>query len=383
MKKILILGGGFAGLVAAERLAEYFNGKHQITLVSPNRKFTFYPALVRLAFGQLEEKDVTFDLEKKLHKLDVKFIEGEVLHLKPQFHRVQVAGKEFNGDVSYDYLIIATGRRLATEKMPGFFDEAHHLLGVGAAGRFGTAVKEFNGGNIVVGLSPDSFLPIPVCETAFSLAKRFKTKSSGKPPNISVIFPATVKEAFGGADLHKELKEAFEKHGIELVEDFPIKSIKNKKVFSTNDRELPFDLLMLIPPFRGQGRVRENDITDELNFIEVDEFMRVKRMKDAYAIGDIVAYPGPKLAHIAVRQAQVAAVNIMREIEGNEPDAVYYHEIASIIDEGGADSIYLHYGVWDENLYRVKKGSIWGIVKRVHDRIWQTRHKTVWFEKGV
>ena len=112
---------------------------------SPNRTFTFYPALVRFAFGQIEEKEITFDLEKKLHELDVKFVEGEVLHLKPQFRRVQIAGKEFNGDISYDYLVIAMGRRLATEKMPGFFDYANHLLGIKAAKKFGKAVEEKSG----------------------------------------------------------------------------------------------------------------------------------------------------------------------------------------------------------------------------------------------
>ncbi len=383
MKKILILGGGFGGLVVAERLSEFFNGEHQITLVSPNRKFTFYPALVRLAFGQLEEDEITFDIEKKLHKLDVKFIEGEVLHLKPQYHRVQIAGKEFNGDISYDYLVIAMGRRLATEKMAGYFDHAHHILGVKAAEKFGNAIEEFKQGNIVVGLSPNSHLPVPVCETAFSLAKKFYPDSPTKPINISVVFPETVKDAFGGADIHQELKEAFEKHDMDLIEDFPLDEIERNKIVSKGSHKIPYDLLMLVPPFQGQARLSENGITDERGFVEVDEFMRVKKMKDAYAVGDIVSFKGPKLAHIAVRQAQVAAVNIMRELEGKEPDAVYYHEIASIIDQGGADSLYLHYGVWDDSLYKVKKGKIWSLVKRVHDKIWRTRHKSVWMEKGI
>lgn len=116
MKRILILGGGFGGLVTAEHLAHTLGGKQQITLVSPDKTFQFYPALVRLAFRQLEEEDVTFNLERKLHKMDVKFIEGEVLRIKPEVQRVQVTGKEFNGDMSYDYLVIAMGRRLATEQ---------------------------------------------------------------------------------------------------------------------------------------------------------------------------------------------------------------------------------------------------------------------------
>jgi NADH dehydrogenase FAD-containing subunit len=52
MARILILGGGFGGLMSAERLAKISGEGHSITLVSPGQKFTFYPALVRLAFGE-------------------------------------------------------------------------------------------------------------------------------------------------------------------------------------------------------------------------------------------------------------------------------------------------------------------------------------------
>ena len=47
MAKILILGGGFGGVVAAEHLAKKLDAEHQITLVSRSRQFVFYPALVR------------------------------------------------------------------------------------------------------------------------------------------------------------------------------------------------------------------------------------------------------------------------------------------------------------------------------------------------
>lgn len=377
MKKILILGGGFGGLVTAERLAATIGEEHRITLVSPNRKFTFYPALVRLAFGQLAEEEVTFDLGKKLRKLNVRFVEAEVLHLKPQLHRVQVAGKEFNGDLSYDLLVIAIGRRLATEKMPGFFDNAHHLLGIRSAKKFGRAVDEFGGGTIVVGLSPGSFLPVPVCETAFMLANRMFPDSPRNPVRIRVVFPETVADAFGGAEIRTELERSFEKNGIELVENFPIGRVGDRTLTARDGREMEFDLLMLVPPFRGQARLSENGITDPHKFVEVDNYLRVEGMNDAYAVGDIVSYPGPKLAHVAVRQAAVAAKNIAAGLEGREPDEVYYHEIAAVLDQGGADSIYLHYGFWDDTVYNLKKGTLWGVFKRVHDKIWRTRHKVV------
>ncbi|NNE99504.1 MAG: FAD-dependent oxidoreductase [Pyrinomonadaceae bacterium] len=376
MKNILILGGGFGGLVTAENLVKELGDEVQITLVSPQRTFTFYPALVRLAFRQLDLEEVTFDLEKKLNELNVRFIEGEVLHLKPSLHRVQIAGKEFNGDLSYDYLVIAMGRRLATEKMYGFFDHAHHLLGVSAAQKFGKAVDAFSEGDIVVGLSPDAYLPVPVCETAFTLATRFRDEIADEKISITAVFPETIDKAFGGAELSKELTAAFEKHNISVKEEFSLRMISKNEIRSKDDETISFDLLMLLPPFRGQARLSENRITDELNFVNVDQHMRVEGMNNAYAVGDIVSFEGPKLAHIAIGHATIAAENLALEIRGEEPTAVYYHEIASIIDQGGADSIYLHYGMWDASVYRLKTGTMWSLVKRVHDKLWRKKHKT-------
>lgn len=383
MKNILILGGGFAGLIAAERLSGFFGSSHQTTLVSPQRAFTFYPGLVRLAFGDLDEEDITFDLAEKLDKIDVRFVEGEALRLKPSIKRAQVAGRDFNGELSYDYLIIAMGRRLATEKIPGFFENAHHLLGVRAAKKFGEAVDKFQKGRIVVGLSPEAFLPVPVCETAFALARRFSSEMSQKNVSVAVVFPETIKKAFGGANIHWELEKAFEKHGIEVITNFKVSEVTPDKLVSADGESVFFDLLMLLPPFRGQTMLTENKITDKLGFVEVDKMMRVQKLKDAYAAGDIIALPGPKLAHTAIEQAEVAAVNVMRAVEGRQPDAFYYHEIDSIIDQGGADSIYLNYAVWDKTMYTLKRGRMWGVVKRMHDKLWRVRHKSAVLDQGI
>ena len=131
---------------------------------------------------------------------------------------------------------------------------------------------------------------------------------------------------------------------------------------------------MLVPPFRGNAVLRALGASDDEDFIKVDGAMRVHGLENVYAAGDIVAFSGPKFAHMAVRQANVVAENIAAEIEGKKPAAEYYHEIKTIIDAGGADSIYLHYGIWDDNVFSVRKGSFWSWAKNAHDRFWQSRH---------
>src|SRR5688500_20188960 len=77
MAKIVVVGGGFAGVVAAERLANELSDEHQISLVSRSRNFVFYPALVRLAFGKCQPEDVSFDLRRTMLSRRMNFIEAE------------------------------------------------------------------------------------------------------------------------------------------------------------------------------------------------------------------------------------------------------------------------------------------------------------------
>lgn len=376
MANILILGGGFGALVTAEHLAASLDSTHQITLVAPNRKFTFYPALVQLAFGMCEPDDIQFDLSEKMLELGIRFVQGEAVGINPQERTVKITGEDFDGEIHYDYLVVAVGRRLATEKVPGFFEHAQHLLGVKAALKFGESVRAFRHGKIIVGMCPDARLPVPVCETAFALARKFENEIRSGKIRVSVIFPESPETAFGGASLHEELEAAFKRHNIQVLYDVPIREISFNEVFSAKKHQIKCDLLMLVPPFRGNAVLRALGATDERDFLKVDGLMRVHGVEKTYAVGDIVAFSGPKFAHMAVRQAEVAAANIVSEIEGEVAGAEYYHEIAAIIDAGGEDSIYLHYGIWDDTLYRLKKGKFWGWAKEIHDRLWRAKHSS-------
>src|SRR5215207_1155910 len=142
MAKVLILGGGFGGVVAAERLAQQLGDEHQITLVSRTRQFVFYPALVRLAFHKYQPEDASFDLRETMLSRRVNFVEAEVAHIDPFERKVSIANGQVEGKLHYDYLIFALGRRLATEKITGFYEHAHHLLNVDKAISFGKAVKK-------------------------------------------------------------------------------------------------------------------------------------------------------------------------------------------------------------------------------------------------
>ncbi|HYJ46184.1 MAG TPA: hypothetical protein VEV81_06185, partial [Pyrinomonadaceae bacterium] len=78
MANVLVLGGGFGGVVAAERLAKSLGREHRVTLVSRSSNFIFYPALVRLAFGKCRVEDISYDMRAAMLARRIRLVEGEV-----------------------------------------------------------------------------------------------------------------------------------------------------------------------------------------------------------------------------------------------------------------------------------------------------------------
>jgi len=372
MANVLILGGGFGGVVAAEALAKTLAPEHQITLVSRKSRFTFYPALVRLAFGECETEDISYDLRDTMLDRRVRFIEAEVARVDPSECKVLLAGGDFAGNLKYDYLIYALGRRLTTEQVPGFFEHAHHILSVEAAQRFGEAARDFHTGHAVIGSCPGARLDVPVYETAFALARLLESR--GERARITVVRPDNPSESPGGDDLFRAVSPALDAHHIRFLPDFPVTKIDAEKVRSRDGRELEYDLLMLIPPFEGTSALAGTGLTDAEGFVRVDLTMRVLGAKRMYAVGDAVYFSGPKMGHMAVRQAEVAAANLADELEGRAPSAKYEHEMTLVVDEGGKDSVYLHKGLWDDDGKSVRHGRFWGWAKRVHEKYWRAQH---------
>ena len=373
MANVLILGGGFAGVVAAERLAAQLGNEHQITLVSRSRNFVFYPGLVRLAFGKCGREDVSFDLRHAMLDRRVNFIEAEIAHIDPFDKKVTIAHGEVEGKLPYDYLVFALGRRLATEKITGFFEYAHHLLNVDKAIKFGEAVSSFHEGHAAMGQCEGARLPVPVYETAFALARRLEERGERKHVKISIIDPNGSDSTLGDPAT-VVLNQALAAHKIEVIHNFSINRVTANSASTKQGASVNFDLLMLVPPFRGSSAASFMRSIDHEGYITVDSTMRVIGHEGIYAAGDCVSFDGPKLGHMAVRQGEVAAANLAAELEGNPPVAHYSHEMRLVIDDSGSDSIYLHKDLWANEPGSVRQGRFWSWAKRVQQRYWEHSH---------
>jgi sulfide:quinone oxidoreductase len=374
MAKVLILGGGFGGVVAAERLAEQIGDEHQITLVSRSRQFVFYPALVRLAFGKCRREDVSFDLRQTMLNRKVNFVEAEVARIDPFERKVIIAHGEVEGILPYDYLVFALGRRLATERITGFYEHAHHLLNADKAIKFGKAIESFREGRAVFGQCLGARLPVPIYETAFALARKLEKMGKRERVRITVVSPDTLEAELGDISAAVALKKALDTHRIEFLPNFSVKLVTKNAVLTNSGDAVNFDLLMLVPPFRGSSAASYVGITNHEGYINVDSAMRVTGHERTYAVGDCVNLDGPKMGHMAVRQAEVAAQNLAAEINGRNPTSHYRHEMKFVIDEAGSESIYLQKDIWTDEPATVKQGRFWSWAKWAQQNYWERSH---------
>src|SRR6185312_1723463 len=128
----------------------------------------------------------------------------------PFERKVTIAHGEIEGKLGYDYLIFALGRRLATERITGFYEHAHHLLNVDKAIKFGKAINQLRKGRAVFGQCPDARLPVPVYESAFALARLLEENGQREGGRITVVTPTTLESELGDFAAAAALKKSLE-----------------------------------------------------------------------------------------------------------------------------------------------------------------------------
>src|SRR5215469_15278312 len=114
-KKVLVLGGNFAGLTAALAVRHELHGDVDVRVVSASDTFLFNPSLIWLPFGKRAPGDITFPLAPTFDSHGVDFVHAEATALDLDGRKVTTTG----GVYDYDYLVIATGYRNNFAVIPG------------------------------------------------------------------------------------------------------------------------------------------------------------------------------------------------------------------------------------------------------------------------
>ena len=256
----------------------------------------------------------------------------------------------------------------------GFSEHAHPLLNVDKAISFGKAVKQLHAGRVVFGQCLGARLPVPVYESAFALARTLEEKGERERVKITVVSPTTLESDLGDATAAAAIKRALDAYQIEFLPNLRIESLMQDSAITKTGESINFNLLMLVPPFRGSSAASHLGITNEDGYLNVDSTMRVAGEERIYAVGDCTNFEGPKMGHMAVRQAEVAATNLAAEIDGRERVSHYQHEMRFVLDEIGGESLYVHKDLSTDEPATIKQGRFWSWAKQVHEKYWKVSY---------
>lgn len=348
-KKILILGGGFAGIEAAIKLKKY---KYDVTLVS-NRKYLFiYPISIWIPVNKNKFDDVAIPLETLRRKHNFKLVIDDVINISTAENKVEIK----SGTLNYDYLIVALGMSKLHSKGLQF---THSICGnpdeaMVIKNELSKLIKR-RSGKIAIGFGANPKDPSatavrggPAYELLFNFSNYLKKNKVER--NFELTFFAPMKEPG-----KKMGMKAFNKMGA-FFKHYNIKSKTGTKtqefmadgVLFEDGSKLQSDLTLFIPGGVGHPILKNSDLPlTDAGFIDIDDRCKVEGIDHVYAIGDISALKGPKWAakqgHIAEVMADVAAYNIHHKIIGSEKRKGYHKHlnIVCVMDSGdGAAFVY-------------------------------------------
>jgi sulfide:quinone oxidoreductase len=315
MARVVILGAGIAGHTAARYLNKWVGKQHEVVVVSPNAKWNWIPSNIWVGVGQMKEEEVTFDLAEVYKKTRVDFRQARALSINPEgnaetpspFVTVEytIAGKAgVQENITYDYLVNATGPKLNFGATPGLGPEHGHTVSVCTAShaleanaKLQTVIDAMKAGErktIVIGTGHG----MCTCQgAAFEYIYNVDhvLREAGVRDMARIVWISNEYELgdFGMGGVHikrggyitngKTFAESLMvERGIEWITRAHVNKVEAGKIhYEMLDgtlHELEFDFSMLIPPFAGVGLKAYNkageDITSQLfapnGFMKVD-----------------------------------------------------------------------------------------------------------------
>jgi len=357
-KRAVVIGSSFAGMTAALELRKRLDAQHEVVVLDPHADFTFIPSLIWLPFGMREPKDVTFPLAPMYAKQGIRFINEAATGFDLDAHTVTTSSGQ---ELRYDRLMLATGPRLAFEKVPGLgpvdghtqsvCNLEHALLTRGAWERFLQ-----NPGPVVVGTAQGG--------SCFGASYEFllNTQHQIKKAGLQDVAPLTfiTAEPFlghfglgGVSDSQKRVEKFFDKLGIEGIPNNVITEVRDGEIELDGGRVLPFAFSMVVPPFTGVDAIRQTEgLGNPMGFLPVNDEFRHTDIEDVYAAGvDIAIAPPqqtlvpagvPKTGQMSEVMAKVAAQNITADLQGGERRSMPMSEMEAIciLDAGNNGIIF-------------------------------------------
>ena len=341
MAHIVIMGAGIGGMPAAYEMQEKIRKGDKVTVISNGETFQFTPSNPWMGVKWRDRKDIEFPVRAYLKRKGIAFISTGVKRVHPEKNQLELNDGQ---SVAYDYLVIATGPKLAFDEVEGLGPHGGHTFSVCTvdhAMKSHEAWDDFtrNPGAIVVGAVQGASCFGPAYEYAFIMdtdLRRRKIRNK-VPMTFVTAEPYIGHLGLGGVgDSKGILESAMRDHDIKWICNAKTTKVEAGKIYVTEyddmgaekrKHELPFTYSMMLPAFKGVDAVFGIEgLTNPRGFIIVDKHQRNTKYKNIFAVGVCVAIPPveatpvptgtPKTGYMIESMVTATVENIRADLHG-------------------------------------------------------------------
>lgn len=365
MAHIVVLGAGTGGMPAAYEMKALVGNQHDVTVVNEKDYFQFVPSNPWVAVGWRERKDITIPIEKYLKKKKINFIAQRVDKIDAANSKLELANGE---QVDYDYLIIATGPKLAFDEVEGSGPDGftESICVTDHAEKTWANYQKLldKPGPIVIGAMPFASCFGPAYEFAFIVdADLRKRKIRDKFPMTFVTAEPYIGHLglAGVGDSRSMLESELRSHHIQWVTNAKTTKVEDGKLFTDElnedgetikQHEIDFDFAMMLPAFKGVDAVAAvPDLCNPRGFVMVDEIHRNPTYKNIYSAGVCIAIPPvevtpvptgtPKTGYMIESMVTSIVHNIADELAGKTPSTKATWNAICLADMGDTGAAFV------------------------------------------
>jgi sulfide:quinone oxidoreductase len=354
MQRLLVLGGGTAGTMVANKLRRRLDSADwQITVVDHDDDHLYQPGLLYLPFGTIRSEQILKPRARFLPD-GVDLVLGEIARVDADASMVRLAGGR---ELPYDQLVIATGVSPRPDQTPGMLGpqwrrSIFDFYTLDGASALHEAMEHFDGGRLVVHITE---MPIkcPVAPLEFTFLADAYFRARGMRDRVEIVFVTPLPGAFTKPIAAEHLGSMLDDRKVVVEPDFMVERIDGatKTLVSYDEREVPFDLLVTIPLNMGADFVARSGLGDELNLVSVDKHTLLStRYANIFALGDANNIPTSKAGSVAHFSVEVFVDNFCQHVAGQPMTGSFDGHANCFIESGDGKGLLIDFNYDTEPL---------------------------------